>query len=555
MSFSRTTLAALVVSVLSTTVPSADAQRTTFTTGWSTLDRQLDVLSGQVLAALGKRQANTKVAVLEFLFLDGRSSAETAYITETFALHFQRHNKNILTLVERGDLSSIREQSQREAELAEEALLDRARMPIRTIQGVDVIVIGTISPLSHGAQLVLKSLDVSTANILDITTGPIDIPRFSNKALNTFSESKQDRREVDRLKTEIKMLKANPSRSAFIPNSHGTDQALAFSAADAVTAARVQKLAIGTFSEQGQSTLASRHLSDHFSALLFNRTPKFSVIAREDINRILDAYRAEQALAKEISSATNALKQKGILEDSEDLFARKVGIEPSSMTRLSVHGVDAILLGRITHLAAGSELTIKILDVKSAFVLYLGKEWIEMPQIRDSRATSALSGQQQAQQSKASQRRQQEELKERKRAEQRAARNAKLAVEHAQQASRAQSSAAISGCPPGSVWIAPRTAPRSGWLLRTAAITVRIINASSNTVSISDESGEVVRNLCAGGGVSLTRYASFGQGNPHFELVATGKTQDNRVAVDRRQFYIQTNPAAHTTGVWEIRMW
>jgi hypothetical protein len=313
----------------------------------------------------------------------------------------------------------------------------------------------------------------------------------------------------------------------------------------------VRRLAVADFvSITGEQTTVTKYLSEQFTTDLVAQDRSFQVVDRSHLNAILAESDQQKRLARD-----------GLLDQT-------------TISKLGVAGVDAVLIGTITVLTSVLDINLKVLDVQTATIHLAVKSSIEIPQIA-GRPNSEIStrGDQLplsvlVQRSQASPNSSQgatkqvpkgKETPDQKRIREQAEKIEKQKQEAAKRTAVGLRNAAISGCTNGNVTVDLRAVDTfaGGWLgLRGPSAKIRIINLHSSPVDISDESGQVVRNFCAGGGITLFRSRStFTDGRPlEFQYMATGRFPDGSLGRQQSQrIYISTQPGEQNL-TWEIQL-
>lgn len=282
----------------------------------------------------------------------------------------------------------------------------------------------------------------------------------------------------------------------------------------------------------GEETTVTKYLTEQFTTHLVSGTRAFQVVDRSNLNAILAESDQQQRLARD-----------GLMN-------------PATVSKLGVAGVDAVLLGKVTVLASTLTINLKVLDVQTADVHVMVKADIEIrpnsgrPNSNDLNILAPVV--QAAPQGK--------ETSEQKRIRQETEKADKRRDNLEKRTSIGLRNAAISGCPNGSVSLDLRAVDTSagGWLgLRGAAAKIRIINLHSSPVDISDESGTVIRDLCPGGGITLFRaLSSFTDGtNLQFRYIATGKFGDGSLGKQQSQTIdISNNRPGIQNLTWEVQL-
>ena len=100
------------------------------------------------------------------------------------------------------------------------------------------------------------------------------------------------------------------------------------------------------------------------------------------------------------------------------------------------------------------------------------------------------------------------------------------------------SNAAVAGCDPRGMVIQPRA---TGSYSYQSHVKIRVINLHSRPVSIEDESGVIVENLCPGGSITLFRARHmWTDGNYYtFHYIARGQFPDGSLGMQQSQsFYL-----------------
>ncbi len=505
----------------------------------SKLDNQLlTVAQDTVKALVGK--GITRLAVVNFEFLDGSTSAETKYITDTITVHLAQQAPIGMKLVERSDLSALRAKSDEQMRLADDALLDRARMTSRNILGVDSILLGIITPMDSQAELSTRVLDVRTGNVVLMQSHFVSIPRFSNTALNTIRESSTDKKVREQ---EERVRKAERKQENSRDPQSTPLYALANRIVEKINGTEVKKLAVSEFMLDNRKSMETKYLSDQFTTRLFEHGPGFNLVGRADMEAILAAYKVEQNIAKEIDAEHT--RQRELEESMDEPYSKDLDIPKGALTKLSIQGIDAILVGKITSLAQGPEITVKVLDVKTASLYLADKAWIEIPRFAESIRDR----------SKEEERAQKEKEKVAQKLAKEAEKAEKRRLEAENERILAIAAAMISGCPRGSVTVHPRAAQRRSFLTSTASLVLRVTNLNENAISISDENGPLVQNLCPGGSLTITRSLQFlSSTDDSFEYVATGTLPNGKIGYDTKRYRIYKNRPQQQSETWQIRL-
>ena len=94
----------------------------------------------------------------------------------------------------------------------------------------------------------------------------------------------------------------------------------------------------------------------------------------------------------------------------------------------------------------------------------------------------------------------------------------------------------VEGCPQGGVTIEKRAA---GSYSYQSHVKVRVVNLHSSSINIEDESGSVVRNLCAGGTITMFRARNMWlDGNIlQFHYTARGTFPDGSMGLQESQWF------------------
>src|SRR5688572_28850487 len=123
-------------------------------------------------------------------------------------------------------------------------------------------------------------------------------------------------------------------------------QALARGVAEGLRGKTVHQLAVLDFDiiTEEQSTV-TKYVTEIFITHLVAQSRTFKVIDRAHLSTILEEADQQSKLAKD-----------GILDKT-------------TQTKLAIAGLDAIIIGKITVLASGPEINMRVLDVKSATIL------------------------------------------------------------------------------------------------------------------------------------------------------------------------------------------
>lgn len=114
--------------------------------------------------------------------------------------------------------------------------------------------------------------------------------------------------------------------------------------------------------------------------------------------------------------------------------------------------------------------------------------------------------------------------------------------------------AGLSGCTKGTVWVNERATGRAYGF---AAAKVRVLNLHPFPVDISDEAGDVVRNLCSGGSVTLFRRYRIWAEPPTitYQYMATGRFSDGSVGRQQSQtIFLSAQQPTQQSLTWEIRL-
>lgn len=117
--------------------------------------------------------------------------------------------------------------------------------------------------------------------------------------------------------------------------------------------------------------------------------------------------------------------------------------------------------------------------------------------------------------------------------------------------------AEVTGCPEGTVWVSRRATQRSSWRVM---VLVRITNTGALPIDVESPlyGGVLVRDLCSGGGVTLSFTLGWAdQDQVQIPLTAISRPPDGGLATDQffmyiSKFDIQSNRVR--TLVWQTRL-
>lgn len=116
--------------------------------------------------------------------------------------------------------------------------------------------------------------------------------------------------------------------------------------------------------------------------------------------------------------------------------------------------------------------------------------------------------------------------------------------------------AELSGCAPDSVWVSRRATERTMWRVMTL---VRITNTSALPINIESPlyGGDLVRNLCSGGSVTLSFVIAWTDADQlQIPLTAVARPDDGGILTDQFQTYLSrwnVQSQRVTTQVWQAR--
>lgn len=137
--------------------------------GAQAFEPELQAVTDQLVGRLNQDESTKTVAVVEFRNLDGDLTGLGRFLSQQFAVHLL--NSAGFELFNRSKLARLID----EIRLSEEGLVSPESAKRLELEGVEVLITGTVTELGETAQLSIEALRTSSARIVAAATGKLPL--------------------------------------------------------------------------------------------------------------------------------------------------------------------------------------------------------------------------------------------------------------------------------------------------------------------------------------------------------------------------------------------